>query len=529
MNGMSWLNLLLTNAALAGGLALAVAALTRRFRHPALVRLAWLVVLLRLLVPGGIPLRLRVPAGMRLATATGAAVEVGVVAGTARLRAAASAANPWLVGWGAGAAVLAVVWLGQGVRLVRAVRRGRRDADPAIGAVLKSRAAALGVRPPRLVVVAGARIPPAIVAQPGGAVLLLPAHLVAALNPAEIDALIAHELTHLVRRDHWVRWLEVLALVLYWWYPVAWWVVRRGRRAEEQACDAKVRHAFPQLARPLARCLVQVARLTPPTVPLPASGFADVGQLERRIDMLVSNAVVRPRSIKELVAVICLAVAVGMTPVLRAGEPPWPAAAEEKVSLSLTSASLGEVVATLGKTSGVPIEVDARLLQRTVKLTVEDLPLHEVLARLAAATEAQLGWRGGAAVLTPKPGSTAPAPLPGQAAARQQPLRPGQDVGVEIPRKIHDVPPVYPTQARAARVQGVVVLEVTIDEQGRAADVRVLREASHGLTEAAVDAVCQWRWEPTIHEGRAVPVIITTTVKFWLESADTPAPSPEHG
>jgi len=59
------------------------------------------------------------------------------------------------------------------------------------------------------------------------------------------------------------------------------------------------------------------------------------------------------------------------------------AVAEGKVSLSLTSALLGDVVAAWGKISGVPVEVGARLLQRTVNLTAADLPLPQVLDRLA--------------------------------------------------------------------------------------------------------------------------------------------------
>ncbi len=124
--------------------------------------------------------------------------------------------------------------------------------------------------------------------------------------------------------------------------------------------------------------------------------------------MLASNVKVRPKNTKKLVGVFCLAAALGMTPVLHAEKPPWPAAAEEKVSLALTAASLVDVVSTLATVSDVPIPADARLLQRTVNLAAVGLPLHQVLERPAAAAGAKLRWRDGAAVLTPKPGSTTP-------------------------------------------------------------------------------------------------------------------------
>ena len=51
-------------------------------------------------------------------------------------------------------------------------------------------------------------------------------------------ALVAHELAHFRRRDHWVRWLEAVVLAVYWWHPVAWWARRGLRAAEERCCDA---------------------------------------------------------------------------------------------------------------------------------------------------------------------------------------------------------------------------------------------------------------------------------------------------
>jgi protein TonB len=86
---------------------------------------------------------------------------------------------------------------------------------------------------------------------------------------------------------------------------------------------------------------------------------------------------------------------------------------------------------------------------------------------------------------------------------------------VMMPKKIKDVPPLYPPLATSARVQGVVIMEVTIQPDGRVADVRVLRSIPL-LDQAAVDAVRQWEFEPTHLNGKAVPVIMTATVQFSL-------------
>jgi protein TonB len=86
---------------------------------------------------------------------------------------------------------------------------------------------------------------------------------------------------------------------------------------------------------------------------------------------------------------------------------------------------------------------------------------------------------------------------------------------IRQPRKITDVRPVYPAIARSARVQGVVIVETTIDPAGNVGDVRVLRSIPL-LDQAAVDAVKQWQFEPTLMNGAAVPVIMTATVNFTL-------------
>lgn len=91
-------------------------------------------------------------------------------------------------------------------------------------------------------------------------------------------------------------------------------------------------------------------------------------------------------------------------------------------------------------------------------------------------------------------------------------------VGGEInpPIKLHHVSPDYPPDAQAARVQGVVVLETRIEGDGTVSEVRVLRSVPM-LDEAAVSAVRQWRFTPTLHNGRPTPVIMTTTVNFRLD------------
>jgi protein TonB len=76
-----------------------------------------------------------------------------------------------------------------------------------------------------------------------------------------------------------------------------------------------------------------------------------------------------------------------------------------------------------------------------------------------------------------------------------------------------DVTPEYPALARAAGVQGVVILEVVLGTDGRVADAKVLRSIQM-LDQAAIDAVSQWEYTPTLLNGVATEVIMTVTVNF---------------
>ena len=88
--------------------------------------------------------------------------------------------------------------------------------------------------------------------------------------------------------------------------------------------------------------------------------------------------------------------------------------------------------------------------------------------------------------------------------------------GIKTPARIRDVKPFYPPVARSAGVQGVVVLEVLIDASGQVSEARVLRSIPL-LDQAALDAVKQWEFMPTLLNGTPTPVLMTVTVNFSLQ------------
>ena len=118
------------------------------------------------------------------------------------------------------------------------------------------------------------------------------------------------------------------------------------------------------------------------------------------------------------------------------------------------------------------------------------------------------GVPGGVATAPPPP--PPPPPPPGWAAGAIR-------VGGQIPQptKVKHVNPVYPPIAESARVQGVVIIEAIIGADGRVQDVRILRSIPL-LDQAALDAVKQWEFTPTLLNGAPVPIIMTVTVQFTL-------------
>jgi periplasmic protein TonB len=112
----------------------------------------------------------------------------------------------------------------------------------------------------------------------------------------------------------------------------------------------------------------------------------------------------------------------------------------------------------------------------------------------------------------PPPPPKEPPALPAKIPAK--PIFVGGDI--QAAKLIYSKPAVYPDLALKARISGVVLLRITVDEEGKVADIKVV--SGHPLlVPAAVDAVHSWKYSPTLLNGHAVQVIATVAVNFQLQ------------
>ncbi len=335
----SFLGIVASNALLVAVLAVLLVGLGRVWKQAASMHVLWVLVLLKLFVPPVFTIGIPAPAGRQDVASR---VEESQVAPTVNSVATESVSKPvdgelpWSVTYGEQAASRAVgasvpivapvavvspvtaevesarvwtwpswsVWLvcvwavGSllfGIacrRRLMAFQRLLRSAEEP-GAELRQTVgrigARLGLRRVPQILVVDLRLSPMIWALGGRARVVLPKDLIEQLGEPGLEAILAHELAHVRRGDHVVRWVELMAIVVFWWHPVVWWARRELRELEEQCCDGMVLDILPDAGKSYAVSLVETLRFLSETSfmkPLAATGAKPGASLARRIAML---------------------------------------------------------------------------------------------------------------------------------------------------------------------------------------------------------------------------------------------------
>jgi TonB family protein len=394
-------------------------------------------------------------------------------------------------------------------------------------------------------------------------------------------AVLAHELLHVYRRDWVWLLVEECARAILWFHPAIWWLISRVQLAREEVVDEMAVAMTGRRRTYVEALLAFADRvpLTPaPAFARRRHLFRRIVLVSREVSMS-SNRIVASCAVMALALVVGSWYAVGAFPLVgqpaqvrvlgdpgpiesranpvtpenpmprRIGyaEPVFPADMPQGPGGIVTVRVTVDASGVVGEARAIGLHryrVSGRQRQ-FIPVPSSSVPDWEPWMRAAA--EAVSQWRYVAPFEAPvffdvvvpfgdvpAPPPPPPPPPPPQPAVKGQrtpgmppppppPPAPLDSSGtlrvggkVPPPTKIKDVRPVYPPEAQAAKVQGVVIVEARIEPDGTVSDVAILRSIPL-LDQAALDAVQQWKFTPTLVGGKAVPVIMTATVNFRLD------------
>ncbi len=129
-------------------------------------------------------------------------------------------------------------------------------------------------------------------------------------------------------------------------------------------------------------------------------------------------------------------------------------------------------------------------------------------ATTETATQVVLAWLGPDDLACTDVGTPETPRRVGRSSGRSRP--------VEEPKKVRDVKPIYPAEAKSKGSQGMVLTEAVIGPNGCIRELDVISSPDRLLSQAAILSVSRWRYTPTLLEGVAVPVLMTITVNFKI-------------
>ncbi len=330
----------LSNAVSATVLAVVVACLARPLaRRPAVLHWLWLLVLLKLVTPPLYEVALPRPASWMADREPAPAVALSLAEVEAPVEEWVIESDPdtafersrvvlapddtsakdvpaidWLrlvmMIWLGGTSVVLLVSFRRVRRFQRLLGEARLVSEDLQGWVSEL-ASRIGLRQGPVVEWIRAKLSPMIWSLGRRPRLILPRDLWKTLDEPQRLTLVVHELAHLRRGDHFVRFFELFVTALFWWHPVVWWVRHALRDAEEQCCDAWVVWAFPDAARSYAETLLETIDFlnhSQGTEPLLASEFGKVHHLRRRLTMILSGTTPRLLGVRSGLGLLGLAV-----------------------------------------------------------------------------------------------------------------------------------------------------------------------------------------------------------------------------
>ena len=379
-------------------------------------------------------------------------------------------------------------------------------------------------------------------------VLLLPSSF-QDMELAGQKAVVCHELWHIRRKDWIFILLEALVTTPLWFHPAVWWLLDRIRLCREQVVDQLVLKTTQQ-RKPYLDALLETALACPHPRFTPAPLFLSQRHLTQRVASIVKEVSMSKTRLAVSLAVASVSLfltggaGIQMFPLQSAGgyetqsARAIPPDGDSRGTLVVTPDVLAKNLVhkvkpiyppepkQLGLQGEVLLEVNISAAGEVESIRVSKGHPLLVLPALDAVKQ----WKykpylvNGAAMPVMSTVSvnfslTDSAVGPGD--KKESPLiRLNSDAMAA--NVIHRVEPIYPPEAKEKGVEGEVVFEVTINEQGEVSDVQVL-SANAMLVSAAYEAVRQWRYTPVLLNGDPIMAKATVTIRFTLEKSKTSA------
>jgi TonB family protein len=361
----------------------------------------------------------------------------------------------------------------------------------------------------------------------------------AIILPADFDswppqrrrAVLMHEFAHVRRRDSLMLLASRILTAAYWFHPLCWLAARRARMESERACDdAALRLGFAPSS--YAGHLVSIARMFNPQ---PAIPMAAMSQLESRVKSILNPSAKRssagPRhwaisAILTLCAAVPLATFSSGQQQSSGGTADLSGFVIDPSGARIVHASVVAVNPAVGNREITTTDATGMFAfhsipagRYTLEIRVPGFDIYQqnnvtVAAGTPVAVNAALTIGG----ITEKLSVIAEGTPRLQAQPAGPPARIRIGGNVQAANLLSKVNPVYPPDLQAQGVEGTVLIDAVISKEGVPLSVKVQNSAVNPeFADAAIDAVRQWRYSPTLLNGEPVEVATTMTIEFKLK------------
>jgi len=358
----------------------------------------------------------------------------------------------WLCGF---AAVIAISWL-RWRRITAAMRCAAPISHGREVDALRRLERIAGLRKPIAFWISRSSLEPGIfgIIRP---VLLWPAAISQHLQDAHMEAILAHEVWHVRRRDNLAAAMHMVVEAIFWFHPLVWWLGARLIEERERACDEEVL----RLGNPPQVYAESILKTCEFCIGSPLAFVSGVtgADLKQRIVRIMTEHSARKLSLARKLLLAAIGVGAIAGPIL-----------------------VGLVKAPL---------VSAQS------------PQASLLPQPAAADDAQ------------QPMGSTSQELSHWLAARNQIYHVGGDVSA--PDLIFAPDPEFTEKARQAHYQGVCVVTLIVDAQGDPQHIQVVRHLGMGLDKKAIEAVRQYRFKPAMLHGKPVAVAVHIEINFRID------------